>query len=84
MTACSTCQHHTPPTYHLTVSYAYVCVGFALSCAVCPTCRPGVWRQPVSGRYCRVDVKVYRRAQLPFAVNYFASGTDFNRAIRCG
>jgi len=27
--------------------------------------------------------QVYPRQQLPFAVLYFASGTSFNRAIRC-
>ncbi|GFR48591.1 hypothetical protein Agub_g10495, partial [Astrephomene gubernaculifera] len=42
----------------------------------------GVWRFPSSGRYCRIDIKCYRRRCLPFAVNYFSSGTDFNRALR--
>ncbi|GIL98811.1 hypothetical protein Vretimale_4007 [Volvox reticuliferus] len=42
----------------------------------------GVWRMPDSGRYCRVDIKCYRRRLLPYAVTYFSSGIDFNRALR--
>ncbi|GLI68653.1 hypothetical protein VaNZ11_013129, partial [Volvox africanus] len=42
----------------------------------------GVWRLPGSGHYCRVDIKCYRRRLLPYAVMYFSSGKDFNRALR--
>ncbi|GIL64849.1 hypothetical protein Vafri_18696, partial [Volvox africanus] len=42
----------------------------------------GVWRIPCSGHYCRVDIKCYRRRLLPYAVMYFSSGKDFNRALR--
>ncbi|EFJ43097.1 hypothetical protein VOLCADRAFT_96792 [Volvox carteri f. nagariensis] len=42
----------------------------------------GMWRNPNSGCYCRIDIKCYRRRLLPFAVTYFGSGMDFNRALR--
>jgi hypothetical protein len=43
----------------------------------------GVWRGPSSPCYRRLDIKAYERAALPYAVNYFSSGQDCSRAIRC-
>jgi hypothetical protein len=43
----------------------------------------GVWKGPSSPCYRRLDIKAYERAALPYAVNYFSSGQDCSRAIRC-
>jgi len=45
----------------------------------------GVWSPhgPVDiDHFFRIDIKVYPRSKLPFAVCYFASGVAFNRALR--
>ena len=42
----------------------------------------GVWKGPSSPCYRRIDLKFYPRSQLAFAVNYFASGQEFCRALR--
>lgn len=43
----------------------------------------GVWKGPTSPCYRRLDIKTYERAALPYAVNYFSSGQDGSRALRC-
>ncbi|KAF5840009.1 hypothetical protein DUNSADRAFT_18046 [Dunaliella salina] len=45
----------------------------------------GVWSPhgPVDiDHFFRIDIKIYPRTSLPFAVCYFASGVSFNRALR--
>jgi DNA polymerase lambda len=42
----------------------------------------GIWKGPSSPCFRRIDLKFYPRSQLAYAVNYFASGQNFCRALR--
>ena len=44
----------------------------------------GVWRGPSSPCFRRIDIKSYPLDLLPFAVTYFGSCSNFNRALRSG